>query len=729
MTQWTRATAVKSILPGVWYRVFFGCQVPKRLEFTTHEQSGAQMSFLAEVKRRKVFQVAAMYAVVAWLLIQVITSVETPLNLPDWVDTFVITLLIVGFPIALVFAWAFDVTPQGIKPADEVEPVGEVQRSLVTTFSLGMQGVVLLAVGFLVVNQFFQRPGSQGPGVPTVTEVIRYNYGLADEEKLVPTYGVSLAVSPDGARVVYVGPGETGRQLWIRDRDKLSGVPLPETDGAVQPFFSPDGRGIGFITEDHSLKIISKIGDSPLTIDNDDQIVAGASWGSDGYIYYSMDAGLVRRPATGGGFEEQITFAESTDMYSIYHEWPDVLPNGKGAVFTISKDHLPNQIAVVDFSTSQISVLAEGVLGRFAQSGHLIYVREDGGLMAAQFSLDRLMLKGQEVLLDDQLPAGNVPDLAISRSGRLLYHFKPRPTLEVVWVERNGAWTSIDQENPILGIRYAVLSPDDTSLALTTYLRPPSDDGQIWTKNLPHGPLAQLTFEGAVNMRPSWSPDGQSVVFISDRGENRDVWIKPADGTKRAEVVLDHQEVIDEAFYSSSGEWLVYRRGKVDSGRDIYAVRSDPGAEAVPLLTSGFDEVAPALSADERWLAYVSDRDGQANVYVRPFPGAESETQVSVNGGTGPVWARSRPELFYRNGAGQMVAMQVLPGEKFRAGPEQVLFSAVPYRQDFYHAAYDATTDGQRFVMIRISDSGLLEEELVAVENWFEELKRLVPTD
>ena len=607
--------------------------------------------------------------------------------------------------------------------------VATIQRPLVTTFSLVMQSLVLLAVGFLVVNQLFLRTGLQESDGSAVTEVIRYKYGFAAKEKLVPTYGVSLAVSADGARVVYVGPGETGRQLWIRDRDMLNGAPLPGTDGAMQPFFSPDGRGIGFITEDWSLKIISKIGDSPVTIEKDDQIVAGASWGSDGYVYYSKDTGLVRRPATGGGVEEQVTFAVSTETYSIYHDWPDVLPNGKGALFTISRDHLPDQIAAVDFSTGQVSILAEGVLGRFAQSGYLIFVREDGGLMAAPFDPDRLTLEGQEVLLDDQLPAGSIPDLAISGSGRLLYHSRPPPTLEVVWVDRNGVWTSIDEENPVVGIRYAALSPDETSLALTTFPRPPSDDGEIWIKQLPRGPLAQLTFEGAVNMRPSWSPDGQSVVFISDRGENRDVWIKRADGTTPAEVVLDDREVIDEAFYSSSGEWLVYRRGKVDGGRDIFAVRSDPGAEPAPMLASEFDEVAPALSADGRWLAYVSDRNGQANVYVRPFPGADSETQVSVNGGTGPVWGRSRSELYYRNRAGQMVAVEVLPGDNFRTGPEQVLFSASAYRSDFFHAAYDVTADGQRFVMIRISESGDLDEELVAVENWFEELKQLVPTN
>jgi dipeptidyl aminopeptidase/acylaminoacyl peptidase len=404
-----------------------------------------------------------------------------------------------------------------------------------------------------------------------------------------------------------------------------------------------------------------------------------------------------------------------------------VLPNSKGALFTIIRDHSPDQIAAVDLSTGQIRVLVEGNLGRYAESGHLIYVREDGGLMAARFDQDTLELVGQGVLLGDQLSDDFAPDIAIARSGRLLYVTKPRITRELVWVDRSGSWTSVDPDNPIRGMRYAVLSPDNTSLALTTYLRPPSDDGHIWTKKLPRGPLAQFTFEGDVNMRASWSPDGRSIIFISDRGENRDVWIKRTDGTQEAEILLDDPEFIDEAVYSSSGEWLVHRRGKIQGARDIFAVPTNSDAGAIPLVTSDFDDVAPALSGDGRWLAYVSGRSGQANVYVRPFPDADTETQVSVNGGRQPVWARNRPELFYLNGAQEMVSVEVLPGTDFRTGAEQVLFLATAYRDDFYHAAYDVTADGQRFIMIRITESGSFDEELIVIENWFDELERLVP--
>jgi Tol biopolymer transport system component len=261
--------------------------------------------------------------------------------------------------------------------------------------------------------------------------------------------------------------------------------------------------------------------------------------------------------------------------------------------------------------------------------------------MAAPFNQDKLDLAGPSVLLGHWLPAGTIPDIALSTTGRLLYATRPRRTLEVVWVERDGTWTPVDPDSPMQGIRYAVLSPDDTKLATTTWDRPPSDDGHIWIKHLPRGPYSRFTFEGEVNMRPSWSPDGRSVIFISDRGDNRDVWTKRADGTRDAEILLNNAVTIDEAFYSSSGEWIVHRRGMEDGERDIFAIRSGIDTVAKPLLVSKFDEVAPALSPDGRFLAYVSNREGQANVYIRPFPNADTETPVSVNGGREPVWARN----------------------------------------------------------------------------------------
>ena len=665
-----------------------------------------------------------------WLLVQVITSVEAPLNLPDWVDTFVIVLLAIGFPVALVLSWAFDVTPEGIRPAGKAERSSVSSQPPATTFTYVSQGLVLLAVGVLVADQYLMIFGPRGPSQSAVTDVIRYNYGFTDAERLLPTLGVSIAVSPDGSRFVYVGPAESGKQLWIRERDQLRSTPLPGSDNALHPFIAPDGRGVGFVTEDRQLKIISRVGDPPLTLVDDGLFRLGATWGTDGQVYFSTAAGLMRQPATGGGIAELIATAETVGSDGeVYLGWPDVLPNGKGVLFAIFHDLLPSRIAVVDLSTGQSRVLVQGQLGRYAESGHLVYVREDGGLMAAPFDQDELVLNGPGVLLGDHILTGNDPDIALSRTGRLIYTKSLGETLEAVWVDRDGTWTPVDPDKPIRGIRYVALSPDNSNLAVTSFPRPPYDDGHLWIKRLPRGPYSRFTFDGKVNMRPSWSPDGQSVLFISDRGENRDVWIKRADGTREAEVLLDDPLVIDEAFFTSSAEWIVHRRGMSAGQRDIFVISANADTAAKSLVASEFDEVAPALSADGRWLAYVSNRAGQDNIYVRPFPEADTEIQVSANGGTEPVWARNQPELYYRNGSDEMVAVPLLPGDKFVTGTEQVLFPAAAYRSDVWHAAYDVSVDDKRFVMIRVSDSGSLDEEVIAVENWFEELNRLVPAN
>jgi serine/threonine-protein kinase len=685
------------------------------------------MSFWGELKRRKVFQVATVYAVTAWILVQVIVSIEAPLQLPAWTDTFVIVLLAIGFPVALVLSWAFDVTPHGIRATRGTERAGGSPQPAATMFTYLSHGLVLLAVGFLVIDQYLDL-GTAGSSREAPTDVIRYHYGLAEPERLLSSYGLSIAVSPDGSRITYVGPAEGGTQLWIRERERLRSTPVPHSEGALQPFFSPDGRGVGFVSDDRELKVIPTIGDPPLTLVDGGLNPFGGTWAEDGHVYYSTSDGLMRQKASGGGEPEAVAAASSAGPEVYGYAWPDVLPNATGAVFTIFRNHVASDIAVVDFATGRVRILVEGELGLYAESGHLVYAREGGQLMAAPFDQDALALTAPAVLLPDQIPAGTpTPDLAVSKSGRLLYATRPRRTLEAVWVDREGAWVPVDPDNAIEGIRYLALSPDDTALAVTTWLRPSGDDGQIWVKHLPDGPYSRLTFRGDVNFRPSWSPDGRSVVFVSDRDGKRDVWMKRVDGTKEAELILEAPMAIDEAFYSSNGQWIVHRRGMEDGQRDIYAMATDADAEPRPLVVSDFDEVAPALSPDRRWLAYVSDRSGEPNVYVRPFPDADTETRVSVNGGMEPVWGRSRPELYYRNGVADMVAVPVLAGPEFKTAAEEILFASTAYLRDFYHATYDVTVDGERFVMIRVSDSGSLDEELVVVENWFEELNRLVP--
>jgi len=566
------------------------------------------------------------------------------------------------------------------------------------------------------------------PAPTRSAQVTRYVHGFAVEERLVPTPGVSVAVSPDGAHIVYVGPSDHGRQLWIRERGQLRARPIPGTENAWQPFFAPDGGSVAFVTGDRQLKVVPLAGE-PLTLVDGGLELYGGAWGQDGFVYFSTAAGLMRVPASGGDAPEPVARTDTDSPEVKGYGWPDVLANGRGVLFTIIRNHVPNLIAAVDLQTGDERVLMEGMVARYAESGQVVYVQEDGALMAAPFDQDGLDVTGARVLLRDRLPEGSFPDLAISKTGRLVYVTRPRPTLEAVWVDRDGNWSPVDPDDPIQGIRYAALSPDDTKLVVNTWLQPPNDDGHLWVKQLPRGAYSRLTFDGTVNHRPSWMPDSRSVLFISDRGGSRDVWVQRADGTTAAELLYSDSMDIDEAFLTPDGEWLVYRRGMQDGERDILAIRLSRDSVATALVTSNFDEVAPAISADGRWLAYVSGRDGEANVYVRPFPGADAETQVSRNGGSEPVWSRNTSELFFRNGDDEMVVATVLPGDQFRIGSVDVLFSTAAYRSDFFHAAYHISADGQRFVMLRESDSGSLDEQLVVVENWFEELRAKVGGD
>ncbi len=217
------------------------------------------------------------------------------------------------------------------------------------------------------------------------------------------------------------------------------------------------------------------------------------------------------------------------------------------------------------------------------------------------------------------------------------------------------------------------------------------------------------------------------MTFISQRRDNRDLYVKRADGVSAAEPVLDLAVHVDEGFWSPDADWLIYRTGiSGGEGRDIFALRSGPDSATVPVAADpGFDERSPTLSPDGRWLAYMSNESGRWEVYVRSFPDVDARRwQISVRGGTSPAWAHSGRELFYW-GEGSLMAMEVVPAPTFGRGQTRALFSVEGYFNTSTRSTYDMTADDQRFVMIRDVEA-LVEADLVIVQNFFEELKAKV---
>ena len=410
------------------------------------------------------------------------------------------------------------------------------------------------------------------------------------------------------------------------------------------------------------------------------------------------------------------------------HVWPEALPGGRGVVFSVRRGGAENltewDIAVADLATGTHTVLLRGVRARYAASGHLLYVTADGTLMVVPFDETTLALTGEAVALVEGLRIGFVGnlDLAVSATGTLFYSTGPvggGAFAELVWVTRDGTAEEIDP-GWTGDFNYPKLSPDGTKLAVSLVA---SDEQQIWIKQLDRGPLSKLTFAGTDNYRPAWTLDGRAVAFVSNRGDNQDLYVRREDGSAQTELLLDEQRLIDEVTYSPDGEWLVYRLG-IEDGRDLYARRVGLDS-AVALVATEYEETSPAVSPDGRWLAYTSDESGRSEVYVRPFPNTnDGKWLVSTDGGQEPVWAHNGRELFYK-GSGNLMVVGVLPGATFVTGEHRVLFSVQGFRSQTFHQSYDVTPDDQRFVMIKIL-GGQEASELIVVENFFEELKAKV---
>jgi serine/threonine protein kinase len=564
--------------------------------------------------------------------------------------------------------------------------------------------------------------------------VNRQHIVLPGEDRFL-TEGPAIAISPDGSSIVYVGRSETGAQLWLKRGDQLTATPLPGTEGASAPTFSPDGERVAFYVSGGTLKTVSLRGEPPLTLVNSAALRAGVmAWGTDGYIYLRGGSGIVRVAATGGP-PEQITTPDLARKEAV-HDAPVVLPGGRGVVFRVYyRGTVPSEcdLAVVNLRTGTHEVLARGMFATYVPTGHLLYVTVDGSLHAVPFDPAGLHVTGTAIqLLEGVRVKDSGWDLSLSTNGTLIYtRGAPLARGPVgwgtpVWVDRDGRRTPVDS-GWVFSIPFnnsLSLSPDGTRLAIDIF----DKTGDIWIKELDHGPLTRLTFEGRENFGSLWSADGRAVVFSSNRNEGWDLYRTPADGTGAAELLVDLAADIGDADWSPDGKWLVIRAGGSSPYRDLWAYRPGVDSVPVPLLHGPYDEMFPHVSPDGRWLLYTSDESGRTEVYVRRFPNVgEGRWQVSTDGGTEPLWAHSGKEIFYIDSDGQMVTVAVATSADFAVRDRKVLFDASAWRAGGAgrRTYYDVSPDDRRFIMVQ--QVGTQEAaEVILVEHFFEELKQKV---
>ena len=568
-------------------------------------------------------------------------------------------------------------------------------------------------------------------------QVVRSMLAIDSTEAMAPStpWSGRVAISPDGSRLAYIGGPRS--QLLIRPRSQLHAIAVPGTEGASTPFFSPDGKHVGFLRE-HIVQIASVSGGLPITVSDALTGVAGASWGPDNFIYADGFPGgsLVRVEARLGAVPRWFTTLD-TASGEFDHTWPDVLPNGKGVLFTVGfrgrkglKGGISYAIAVADIPSGKHRVILDDAMyARYATPGYLLYVTTSKALMLVPFDQHSMKIAGEPTALTEGMRLGLLgsADLAVSATGTLVYATGAgEGKQELVWVTRDGKEQAVDADWSSAYIGFPALSPEGKRVAVARVVNFVNGESiGIWIKRLDRGPSIKLTLDGKDHYGPAWTPDGRSVTFCSTPPTGvTDLWTKRADGGTQAVMQLHEQGNSWNPRWTPDGQWLLFQTDIASPGAgDILAIRPGVDTAPVPVVATRFSEISPALSPNGRWLAYVSNETGEDEIYVVPFPNTGTgKWAISAGGGTEPVWSHRGSELFYRDASGNLVAVEVNTSPTFSLGRATVLFPAARFTSLRFNPQYAVAPDDRRFLMIRPLETGT-SDKLIFVQNWIEALK------
>jgi len=540
--------------------------------------------------------------------------------------------------------------------------------------------------------------------------------------------GTHMAVARDGSFLVYSRSDSLNGRLWLKARDELAATPIPGTEGAYNPFISPDGREVGFTT-DHdgrTMKVVRLAGGLPRTVVGAPLGTSGADWGGDGYIYFdAANDGLQRVRPDGTGRETVMTLDTLERESGI--AWPQVLPGNRIVIMRLRLvNDAPGDYSIVALrlGTGERRVVTRAVSARYA-AGQLLFVTVDGTLQAAPLDERRLTLGAAPRTVANGIRiAGTYAgvDLAVTDAGTLYYVAGFPGASQLDWIARDGTGGPVDPSWREAGeIRGLALSPDGTRAAVEIS-RAGTTGTDIWVKHLPAGPLTRFTLDPAVDVRPSWSADGRSILFISERVAPQALFRRPADGTGAALLVAHAERDITEAGESPDGRWLVLRTSTAQAGAgDILALAIGVDSAPRPIVVGPAAESNPTVSPDGHWLAYVSTESGRREVYVRPFPDVSRGVwQVSTDGGLEPQWAHSGKELFFRAvGSLDMMAAAVETSPTFRPGTPRLLFRTAA-ATGLEYVRYAVAPDDQHFLMV--GQGGDREPRLVRIEHFMQSL-------
>jgi serine/threonine protein kinase/Tol biopolymer transport system component len=568
----------------------------------------------------------------------------------------------------------------------------------------------------------------------------------------------AVALSPDGRQLVYVGHDGKTSQLYVRHLDRDGAVAIAGTTGAQSPFFSPDGREVGFfiagpersdaygaiigagVDANGAIRRVAIAGGPVRTVEISGTapslVFPSATWSADDTILLSGEGGIYRVPASGGTIERLIA-ARGV-------RFPELLPGGRAILFNaVGPEAAPSlpDIAVETLDTHDRTVLIRGgTFPRFVTSGHLVFAR-GGKLMAVRFdpvtrttSGDPVVV-GEDVMLSEgggtYFRENGTAQFAVSRSGNLAYlpggvYAAPKRALTLV--NRKGAATPL----PIspANIYGATISPDGKRIAWAQASSLPKT--AIWLLDLERG-VSRRLIEGVMYLTPVWSPDGTRLAARSRADDGSPVLTvvdvdRGGAPQQRSLAGLDDPLYWAPVYWAPTNHVFLQRVAPAAPGR-LATLAMDGASQVRPLLQWSTQMYYPVFSRDGKWMSYSVNETGELEVYVRPVPAGAPIKRVSVNGGTSSAWSADGRELFYREGS-RMMAVPISTENVFRTlGPPRELFSGDYLEGQIPSKGFEVTSDGRFLLKTRVpATESAPVTSINVVLNWFEELKRLVPT-
>ena len=581
---------------------------------------------------------------------------------------------------------------------------------------------------------------------PSVARVARFALSPTGAAALaLDQVSIDLAITRDGTHIVYKGVGTNGNQFFVRALNRLEPTPLTGLGRPKAPFLSPDGQWIGFVDIGSSvgLKKVAITGGPVLPICGLDGQSRGAVWSDDGSIVFatSLPATGLQRVSSAGG-EPTVLTTPDGQRGEIDHLWPQFLPGGRSVLFTITTTTggiETSQVAVLDLRTgAQKTLLRGGSQAQYVPSGHLVYTAA-GTLRAVAFDLDRLEVIGTPVPVLPQVVTlrTGVAEFDIARDGTLAYAsggVEAAAARRLMWVDRQGHEEAI-RAAPVRAYVAPRLSPDGTRVALEVR----DQEADIWVWDFVRETLTRVTHDPGIDWAPAWTPDGRRLVFGSQLGGGvSSLFMRAADGSGAVERLTHSGNIQLPSSVSPDGKHVIFVEGSAATTEDVMMITLDKDHRVQPLVQTSFFEGNGEISPDGRWLAYQSNDSGQPQISVRPFPDVNNgHWQVSTAGGIQPLWARNGEELFYLAPKGALMSVRIEPGTTWRAAPPttvlngQYFFGGDLLAGVVLTRTYDASPDGKRFLMIKDAGAAgpaVAPASIVVVQNWLEELKRLVPT-